>query len=171
MNLRAQFAANHNTLTFELDYPISAQELWNYVSNPAQMKHWFPFAPRYEPVVGSPIYFSGDKYSPDFEGTILSYKEGEELAFDWGGSTLELFVKEESNGARIILIDHLITEQEAARNAAGWEQCLAELDKLVAGQPAQGPHDETAISWKPIYEAYLAAGFPHGAEVPDEAIS
>jgi len=54
----------------------------------------------------------------------------------------------------------------AARDAAGWTVCLAELGKHLAGQVAGGPHSETAESWREHYEAYVAAGMPSGSYIP-----
>ena len=54
----------------------------------------------------------------------------------------------------------------AARNAAGWAVCLAELGKLLAGRTADGPHSATAESWQEHYDSYVAQGLPSGAFVP-----
>ncbi|MFC4946156.1 hypothetical protein [Pseudonocardia sp. GCM10023141] len=63
------------------------------------------------------------------------------------------------------MIDVLGSRDETARNAAGWSVCLAELDKVVAGAAADGPHADTA-AWEPFYDAYVADGVPSGAPVP-----
>jgi hypothetical protein len=54
----------------------------------------------------------------------------------------------------------------AARQAAGWHVCLAELDKLIADRQPDGPHSDTAQPWQPHYDAYVAAGLPSGAKIP-----
>ncbi len=62
--------------------------------------------------------------------------------------------------------DLLERRDAAARQAAGWDVCLGELDKHLAGQLTNGPHSTMAKAWQPLYEAYVAAGLPAGAPVP-----
>jgi hypothetical protein len=57
----------------------------------------------------------------------------------------------------------------AARSAAGWSVCLAELDKHVSGTGAGGPHSDTAEPWRPYYDAYAGDGMPSGAAIPGDA--
>jgi hypothetical protein len=55
----------------------------------------------------------------------------------------------EGDGTRLVLIDEL-PPAGAARNAAGWEQCL---DRLQGLEPAPD-------SWQPRFEHYAAAFQP-----------
>lgn len=65
----------------------------------------------------------------------------------------------------LTVINVLSDRSAAARNGAGWNVCLAELDKWIGGR-AVGPHSETAEPCQPYYDAYIAAGTPSGAEIP-----
>jgi hypothetical protein len=69
-------------------------------------------------------------------------------------------------GSVLTLTDVLEARDAAARNAAGWTVCLAELGKHLAGQVSDGPHSHTAESWQEHYEACVAAGMPSGAYIP-----
>jgi hypothetical protein len=75
----------------------------------------------------------------------------------------------DDGGCVLTLTDVLEALDAAARNAAGWTVCLAELGKHLAGHVADGPHSETAESWREHYEDYVATGMPSGAYIPGGA--
>ncbi|MCB8910786.1 hypothetical protein KUG88_11645 [Rhodococcus rhodochrous] len=56
--------------------------------------------------------------------------------------------------------------ETAAMVAAGWTVCLDEFDALPAGEPPSQEADSEA--WRPVYESYIAEGFPAGAPVPGQ---
>jgi len=56
----------------------------------------------------------------------------------------------EGDGTRMVLIDEL-PPGSAARNAAGWEECLARLD---------GQQDPAESSWKAAFDKYAAEFSP-----------
>jgi hypothetical protein len=64
-----------------------------------------------------------------------------------------------------LIFNVLEARDTAARNAAGWTVCLAELDKHLRGAVAEGPHSDTAEPWREHYDAYIADGMPYGAEI------
>ena len=59
----------------------------------------------------------------------------------------------------------LAAENEAARNAAGWDVCLHGLDRLVEHDELGGPR-ESDIDWQASYAGYIQAGIPSGAQIP-----
>jgi hypothetical protein len=65
-----------------------------------------------------------------------------------------------------VLVNVLAHKPEAARNAAGWTVCLAELDKRLAGISSAGPHSQDTLPWQDTYDAHVAAGLPSGAPIP-----
>jgi hypothetical protein len=70
------------------------------------------------------------------------------------------------SGCQLTLINVLEARNTAARNAAGWTVCLAELDKHLRGEVVHGPHSDTAEPWREHYDVYIADGMPYGAEIP-----
>lgn len=155
---------------FRRRYAHPAGRIWTAISDPEELSHWFTSRVRMEPRAGGTIEFSGDPNMPEFRhaGTVLAYEPPERLAFTWGGGELHLLVEPDGDGCALTLIDVLEARDAAARNAAGWSVCLAELDKHVAGLPAGGPHGSGAESWREHYAQYVAAGLPSGAPVPGE---
>jgi uncharacterized protein YndB with AHSA1/START domain len=149
-------------------YPHPAERVWAAVSEPEGLLHWFPSRVELEPRAGGRIAFRGDPNLPvETIGTVLAYAPPRRLAFTWGGDELHLTVAPQGEQAcTLTLLNVLEARDTAARNAAGWAVCLAELDKYLRDGAAGGPHSATAEPWKEHYAAYVAAGVPSGAPVP-----
>ncbi|GAA1671227.1 SRPBCC family protein [Fodinicola feengrottensis] len=144
-----------------------AAKVWAAISEPSELKHWFPAAVTIEPQQGGTITFGDDPNVPDRKGEILVYEPPRRLAFTWGASELRFEIEPDGDQrCWLTLIDVLENTDTAARNAAGWHVCLAELDKAINGEPGGGPHADTAERWHPLYEAYVAGGMPSGAPIP-----
>jgi uncharacterized protein YndB with AHSA1/START domain len=152
---------------FERTYPHPIERVWAAVSEPDGLAHWFPSKVEIEPRVGGTIRFSEDPNTEPSTGTVLRYEPPRALAFSWGGDELRFDLAPRGDGGcTLTLINVLEARDTAARNAAGWTVCLAELDKQLAGASAEGPHAESAQPWQPLYEEYVAAGMPSGAPIP-----
>jgi uncharacterized protein YndB with AHSA1/START domain len=101
--------------------------------------------------VGAAITFP---FRPDvldltLTGEVLEVDEPSVLAFTWGDDTLRFELSAERNGTRLVLIDELPPDA-AARNAAGWEQCL---DRLAGIEPEPD-------GWQPRFERYATTFEP-----------
>ena len=155
------------SIRFARIYPHSAEHVWSAITEPEQLKQWFPFQTVIEPRVDGVVEFSGNPYAPDFTGRVLVYEPPLRLAFSWGNSEM-LFELETLDGGqcRLTMTEFLEAADTAARNGAGWSMCLRELDKLLAGEDTSGLHKTSSQSWQEYYEAYVAAGIPHGAAIP-----
>jgi uncharacterized protein YndB with AHSA1/START domain len=155
---------------FRRSYDHPAERVWTALTDPGELPHWFPSTVAMQPHAGGTIEFSGDPNMPLSTGTILEFQPPRRLAYTWGSTELhfELEAAGES-GCVLTLINVLEARDEAARNAAGWSVCLAELDKLLADAVADGPHaDAAAQSWRGYYDTYIAAGLPYGAGIPSD---
>jgi len=152
---------------FERRYAHSIDRVWRAVTDPDELRTWFPSAVIFEPVAGGAVTFSGDPNIDDLHGTVMAYEPPRLFSFTWGDSEIHLSLESDGEAAcRFILTNVLAAENESARNAAGWEVCLGELDKLLDGADAQGPHSGSAANWQASYDAYLKSGMPSGAHIP-----
>lgn len=143
-------------------YPHRAPMVWEAALTPEGLSTWFPAKVDYEPRPGGTITFSGDPHMADSAGVVTQYEVGRRLAFSWGRSEITLVLTPVDGTTDLVLIDRLADPSEAARNAAGWHECVARLDRRL-------DVDTPQRSWHDLYVQYLQLGFPHGAQVPGGA--
>jgi uncharacterized protein YndB with AHSA1/START domain len=138
----------------ERDLPDPPAVVWGALTEREQLREWFPcdvIVAGGEWRVGAAISFP---FPPEviemtLSGEVLAVEEPRELAFTWGEETLRFELTPHGDGTRLVLIDEL-PAGAAARNAAGWEDCL---DKLAGLEP--GPN-----SWKRRFARHAAAFEP-----------
>jgi uncharacterized protein YndB with AHSA1/START domain len=153
---------------FVRTYPHPIERVWAAITELDELRRWFPSAARIELRAGGLITFSGDPYMEDSTGAVLACDPPRTLAFSWGGDELHYDLEALADGScRLTFVNVLHERNTAARNSAGWTVCLAELDRLLAGEETAGPHSASALPWQPVYDATVAAGLPSGAENPD----
>ncbi len=158
------------SVRFERAYRKPIDEVWPAVTTPDRLGRWFPSRVQYDARVGGVIRFSGDPNVPDSTGEVLEFDPLQLLAFSWGPNQVRFELTElDDSRTRFVLIDFLSAENEAARNAAGWEQCLEALDGALDSTPADDANEtkSTPASWRDRYDRYVAAGLPSGAPFPE----
>jgi uncharacterized protein YndB with AHSA1/START domain len=128
--------------------------VWRALTEREQLRYWFPCdvilsGGRWEVGAAITFPFRPDVMDLTLTGEVLEVDEPSVLAFTWGDDTLRFELSPDGDGTRLVLTDELPTDS-AARNAAGWEQCL---DRLAGLEPAPD-------SWQPRFERYAAAFEP-----------
>lgn len=124
--------------------------VWRALTDREQLRSWFPCdviveGGRWE--VGAVISFPFPPEVIDMTltGTVLAVDEPNELAFRWGEETLRFQLFAVGGGTLLVLFDEL-PPSAAARNAAGWDECLDRLTGLRptgdAGQPRFAAYSE-----------------------------
>ncbi|KGJ79163.1 hypothetical protein GY21_05795 [Cryobacterium roopkundense] len=157
-------------IRIERALPHSVVRMWDALTKPEQSRTWFPSELTVEPRVGGVVGFAGDPHMPNSVGTVLAIEPPRLLSFTWGGNELRFELRAVSDQqVDRVLTNVLEAENEAARNAAGWDVCLTELERYVNGVESGGPHGTSALSWQERYEHFVALGIPAGAEVPGAA--
>jgi uncharacterized protein YndB with AHSA1/START domain len=138
----------------ERHLPDPPEVVWQALTDRDQLRSWFPS----DVIVDGGHWHAGATITFPFPpevidltltGEVLEVDEPRTLAFTWGDDTLRFELSPDGSGTRLVLIDEL-PANSAARNAAGWEQCL---DRLAGLEPAPD-------SWQPRFEAYAAAFAP-----------
>ena len=166
---RGSYVEHHGrpAVRFQRRYAHPVARVWQAITSPDELAMWFPSRVELEPRAGGTVWFSGDPNVGPSTGTVLSFEPPHRLAFSWGDEELELLVEPDGEASCILtLLDVLSTQDAAARNAAGWNVCLAQLDTLVTTGRADGPHVGSAQSWRRYYETAVADGLPSGAPIP-----
>lgn len=139
---------------FERHLADPPELVWQALTEREQLRAWFPCdvildGGRWQVGAAITFPFPSEVLELTLNGEVLEVDEPNVLAFTWGEDTLRFELTPEEGGTRLVLVDELPPDA-AARNAAGWEQCL---DRLQGLEPAPD-------SWQPRYEHYAAAFEP-----------
>jgi uncharacterized protein YndB with AHSA1/START domain len=160
-------------LRFErrIAHPIEA--VWEAITRPEELAHWFPCQVEVDLRLGGRMTFHFAEHDlPDAVSTLLG--EVTELdpprrfAFVWGEDHLHFELEPADDGATMLrFLVELDQREKAARDAAGWHVCLDQLEATLAGA------DDDALTgagsqWREHYTEYERRGMPVGAPVPGE---
>ncbi len=122
--------------------------VWGALTEREQLRAWFPCdvvvsGGRWEVGASIVFRFSPEAHDLTLSGEVLEVDEPRLLVFTWGEDTLRFELTPDGDGTRLVLVDELPPDS-AARNAAGWEQCL---DRLEGREPD---------SWRPRFARYAS---------------
>ncbi len=143
-------AGDKPVLRFERFLPRPVEEVWRAVTDPSEMRAWFPTRIEIDRwVAGASLvhHFDGQALPP-MSGEVLECSAPHRLVFTWGEDTIGFDLSPTEGGTRFVLTEELAASR-AARNAAGWEVCL---DRLVDGAAGE--------DWLPRFERYTASFVP-----------
>jgi uncharacterized protein YndB with AHSA1/START domain len=142
-------------LRFERRLAHPPEKVFRAISDPAELQHWFPATVDLELRPGAPMTFELRHMDLDAPGgEVLEVEAPKLLVYTWGDDVLRWEIVPEANGCRLFFSHTLAPGgmsgglPGAARNAAGWDVCLAALVARLEGEPA--PEKE----WFPMFEAY-----------------
>ena len=155
-------------LRFERRLAHPVEKVWRAVTDPAELKHWFPAEVTVDLRVGGAMRFVfTDDVMPPSDGEVTELDPPRRFAFTWMEDTLSFDLEPADDGC-VLTFTHVFDERDrAARDAAGWHYCLTQLERRLAGEPAQAPTGEQTQEHRDLYEQYVERGFPAGAPIPD----
>jgi uncharacterized protein YndB with AHSA1/START domain len=151
-------------LRFERRYRHPMERVWRAITDPDELRQWFPSDVVGDRAVGAELVFDDDAQraeaqqageptradGPMFRGVVVAHDPPKVFSFTWGGELLRFELLPEGNET-VLVFTHLLSDQSvAARNGSGWHMCLAELDRLLDASETGAPDD-----WMPVYEDYL----------------
>jgi uncharacterized protein YndB with AHSA1/START domain len=173
MEASYQIIDERPTLRFERRIPHPVEAVWQAVTEPGQLAHWFPCEVEVDLRLGGPMRFKfPEGVLPEEASTMLGevteLEPPRRFSFLWGPDHLHFALEPIDDGAACLLLFtvELDTADKAARDGAGWRGCLDGLDALLAGVEVPRPSDPDA--WRSAYEDYKRRGFPATAPLPDE---
>jgi uncharacterized protein YndB with AHSA1/START domain len=172
MHATYENVSNRPTLRFErrLAHPVT--KVWRAITEPAELRHWFPSTVEGEIAPGGALSF-GFEHMPledgptSMEGRVTDFDPPRLFAFYWGDDHLRFELEPVEPGACLLRFTVMLdAEDKAARDAAGWHQCLDGLERQLGDAPPERPMPSDA--WRTRYEEYSRRGLPTGAPVPDQ---
>lgn len=162
---------NRPVLRFGRTFPHPAETVWDAITDPSQLAGWFPSTIEFTSLQpGAPIRFEFPNHDiPAMTGEVRVVEPGRRLAFTWGDDelTFELESRDQGSGCRLSLTVRLDGAEKAARDAAGWEVCLDELEKVAARGSGTQPGTSPSGEWREYYDEYRRRGLPASAPVPE----
>jgi uncharacterized protein YndB with AHSA1/START domain len=155
---------------FERTFPHGREQVWDAITDPAQLARWFPTTVEFERLApGAPIefHFAQDAYPP-MSGRFNAVEPRRRLQFTWGDDLLTFELHEAEHGAatRLSFTVALDDAGKAARDGAGWEASLDKLN-LVAGGARPDRPGGGGPDWQSYYDQYKSRGFPATAHVSE----
>jgi uncharacterized protein YndB with AHSA1/START domain len=138
-------------LRFERHLPQPVDIVWRAVTDPAEMRAWFPTRIVIDEwKVGADLTHHFDEHDIEpLPGKVLEWEPPHRVAFTWGTDTITFDLTPAPDGGTTFVLTEELSKSIAARNAAGWEICL---DRLALGVEGE--------AWKPRFDRYVAAFEP-----------
>ncbi|HZU80575.1 MAG TPA: SRPBCC domain-containing protein [Acidimicrobiales bacterium] len=134
--------------------PDPPEVVWRALTDRQELANWFPCdvvveGGRWEKGARLTFPFPSDVIDMTLTGEVLAVDEPHLLSYTWGDDTLRFELEPDGNGTLLVLVDEL-PGAWAARNAAGWDDCLDRLTGAATGEDR----------WRPRFERYAAAFEP-----------
>ena len=124
------------TLRLERRFTQSPERVFRALSDPGERRHWFP---------------------PDAPLEVTESDPPRLLAGTWFGDELRFELTPDRDGGGCVLVfTHAFEERDtAARTAAGWDRCIARLERLLSSAPVG--EAEALELWLEVHDAYAKA--------------
>ena len=136
--------------------------MWRAVTEPEHLAAWFPQAIEGERRAGARLRFvTTADGAESFEGEMLVFEPPSTMELTWGEDRLRIELRPEGDGTVLTLTDTFADVGKAARDAAGWHECLDLLVAHLDGDPRPAPGER----WKEAHPVYVEQLGPEAATI------
>lgn len=143
MDATLSYVNGEPTLRFERRLAHSPAKVWRAVTEPAELRHWFPAAVEVELRAGGPMRFTFDDEAVvdgTWDGEVLEVDEPRVFMFRWSGDVLRFELIPDGDGCLLVFTQTVGGGRTgflaAGRTAAGWDTCLDVLSARLDGTTA-----------------------------------
>lgn len=147
-------------LTFTRHLAHSPEKVWRAVTEPEHLQAWFPDEIVGERRAGAPLRFV-QRTGDSFDGEMLRFEPPTLLELAWGVDVLRIELEPDGDGTRLTLTDTFGELGKAARDGAGWHECL---DRLVAALDGDEPVP-WGEPWRELNALYVERLGPDAATI------
>ncbi len=148
------------TLTFTRKLAHPREKVWRAVTEPEHLAAWYPQEIVGERQSGAPLRFVASN-GDGFDGQMLVFEPPSVMEFTWGTDLLRIELAEDGAGTVLTLTDTFDEVGKAARDAAGWHECL----DLLAADLDSRPRPAWGETWRRAHPVYVAALGPEAATI------
>jgi uncharacterized protein YndB with AHSA1/START domain len=151
-------------LRFERRLAHPPERVWRAITEPDDLRAWFPFDIEGERTAGAPLRFVfREGEAEPFEGRMVAFDAPRTLELEWGGGErLRLEVRPDGDGSVLTLLNTFDEQGKAARDGAGWHACLDALAEHVDGAAAPEAPPER---WTRLHAAYQERFGPEASTI------
>jgi uncharacterized protein YndB with AHSA1/START domain len=148
------------TLTFTRRLAHPLEKVWRAVTEPEHLAVWFPQEIVGERRAGASLRFVSSN-GEGFDGEMLDFEPPSVMEFTWGADRLRIELQPDGSGTVLTLTDSFDDLGKAARDAAGWHECLDRLRCELDGTtpPAWGKR------WRQVHPLYVERLGPEAATI------
>jgi uncharacterized protein YndB with AHSA1/START domain len=147
---------DRSTLRFERHLRHARERVWQAVTDPAELRAWFPADVIFEQRAGAPMQFDfGGQHGQDvWPGEVVEWEPPRVFAFRWGEDELRFELSGDAQATTLVFTHTFVHEPgKPARDAAGWEACFEAFDALLEGGSLERDDPKR---WSRHHETYLA---------------
>jgi hypothetical protein len=131
VNGKLETVEGHPALRFERRLGHSVERVWQAITDPEELSHWFPAKE---------------------ELRISESDPPRVLAGTWYGDPLRFELRAEGEECVLVFTHTFAGRETAARDAAGWDRCFARFDALLEGR--QLSEADSLQAWPEAHESY-----------------
>jgi uncharacterized protein YndB with AHSA1/START domain len=157
-------AGDQATLRFTRRLSHPPAKVWRALTEPDHLAGWFPTTIDGELAAGAKLSFAFPKELaiPPMDGEMLAFDPPSLMEMRWGDETLRFELS--PDGAGTLLRFSAVFDElgKAARDGAGWHDCLDRLTFELAGQSAPwGPSER----WRVVHPRYVERFGPEASTI------
>ncbi|MGW6277895.1 SRPBCC domain-containing protein [Kribbella sp. NPDC055071] len=135
--------------------PHAPERVWRAITDPAQLRAWFPAVVELDRPAGASLFFGvtdeqrrryGAADDPERvpNGRMLRNEPPEVLEYEWSGEILTWEITGTASGSRLVFTNVLADPGATGPISAGWEAGLEVVEAQLDGRP---------ITWDPLDRA------------------
>jgi uncharacterized protein YndB with AHSA1/START domain len=138
-------------------------KVWRSITEAEHLAAWFPDRMEGDRAVGATLHFVPEGHEDSaFDGKVLVFDPPRVFEFLWGDDTLRFELASSGAGTVLTLTDTFDELGKAARDAAGWHECLDYLEVELAGKHAPWKPGEL---WQQVHPQYVERFGPEASTI------
>jgi uncharacterized protein YndB with AHSA1/START domain len=155
-------AGDRWTLRFTRRFDHPREKVWRAVTEPEHLAVWFPHMIVGDRRAGAALRFvSASDPADGFDGKMLAFDPPSLMELSWGGDRLRIELRPDGDGTILTLTDTFEELGKAARDGAGWHECLDRLVPALDGSSAP----EWGETWRAVHPRYVERFGPEAASI------